>query len=77
MVVSYYFESFFSSVANHFFDISYGLSQLIVARWVEPPNLDESDNRMDFGQIVPLFLLAIPMLAGAEIYFGRYISRMF
>ena len=71
VVVSYYFKSFFSSVANRFFDLSYGLSQLVAARWWGPPNLDESDNRMDFGQIVPLFLLVIPMLAGAEIYFGK------
>jgi hypothetical protein len=63
VVVSYYFKSFFSSVANRSFDLSYGISQLAAARWVQPPDLDESDNRMDFGQIVPLFLLAIPMLA--------------
>lgn len=77
VVMSYYFKSFFSSVANRFFDLSYGISQLAAARWVQAPDLDESDNRMDFGQIVPLFLLAIPMLAAAEIYFGRYASRMF
>lgn len=77
VVMSYYFKSFFSSVANRFFDLSYGISQFATARWVQAPNLDKSDNRMDFGQIVPLFLLAIPMLAAAEIYFGRYASRMF
>lgn len=50
VVVSYYFKSFFSSVANRFFDLSYGLSQLVVARWWEPPNLDESDNELNDGE---------------------------
>ena len=77
MVLLVYFDSFLSSIANRFFDLSYGISQLYEARFANPPDLDESDNRMDFGQIVPLMLLAIPVLAAAEIYYGNYVGRQF
>lgn len=45
------------------------------ARWLSPPDLDESDNRMDFGQMVPLTLLAIPMLVATELFYGNYVHR--
>lgn len=75
VILSFYSDSFVSSIGNRFFDLSYGISLLVQARWVSPPDLDQSDNRMDFGQIVPLTMLAIPMLVAAELFYGNYVCR--
>ena len=71
LVFNFYSSSFLSRIAYVFFGVSYGISQLVVYRWTYAPQIANDPNRMDFGQIVSLILLALPMLAAAEIYYGK------
>ncbi len=66
-----YSDSFLASIPTLFFGSSYGISQVSFSRWYQPPVMTEDVNTMTFGQIVPLFLLALPALAAAEIYYGN------
>ena len=70
-VLNHYLQSFLSNIATLFFVLSYGLSQVIVSRTSYAPKLEAGANRMDFGQIVPLILLALPPLAAAEVFLGN------
>lgn len=65
-----YNRSFISRSPPLIFMISFGLSQVICSRWfIDDEVIIESS--MGFGQITPLFLLVLPLLAGAEIYYGK------
>ena len=70
-VLNHYLQSFLSNIATLFFVLSYGLSLVIVSRTSYAPKLEAGANRMDFGQIVPLILLALPPLAAAEVFLGK------
>ncbi|KAF2492824.1 hypothetical protein BU16DRAFT_91486 [Lophium mytilinum] len=63
-----YEDSFLSNFSSMIFFLAYGLAQTILVRWKNGPMLGETARRMDFGQIVSLFLLALPLLAAVEIY---------
>lgn len=65
-----YQDSFLSRIGALFFSLSYGISQVVVSRFADAPAMKESSRRWDFGQIVPIVLLSLPMLAAAEIYYG-------
>lgn len=65
-----YSNSFLPSLDDLAFSLSYGFSQVVSVRWVGEPKLAQGANRWSFGQIVPLFLLALPVFAAAEIYYG-------
>jgi hypothetical protein len=65
-----YTGSFMSEIPRLGFDMAFGISQVIFSRNFDAPSLGPSSYSMDFGQIVPLFLLALPMLVAAEIYYG-------
>ncbi|MCJ1461665.1 hypothetical protein MMC07_000262 [Pseudocyphellaria aurata] len=67
-----YHESYLSQIPWIFFEISYGLTQLVYYRWLLAHGLKDSVNQMTFGQIMPLFLLALPVLAAAETYYGSH-----
>ncbi|KAH7076240.1 hypothetical protein FB567DRAFT_156627 [Paraphoma chrysanthemicola] len=49
------------------FMLTYGFTQLILFRWLLPAFEDVKS--MGFGQITPLALLTLPILAAAEIYY--------
>ena len=66
-----YDGSFISQIPGILFDIGFGISQVASVRWVFAPLLSPISSRMDFGQIVPIFLLSLPMLVAAEIYYGK------
>jgi hypothetical protein len=72
-----YRRSFLCQIGNLFFGLSYGLSQVVVSRWVGEPTLQDGSNRVDFGQIVPIVLLTLPLLAAAEIFHGMLLSFPF
>lgn len=66
-------HSFVSELLTLLFGVVYGITQIVVDRRDVPPGgLAGSQNTMGFGQLVPLFLLALPVLAGAEVYFGTH-----
>ena len=49
------------------FSFAYGVTSVIVSR-VNKPDILGSTDAMEFGQIVPLFLVLVPILAGIEAY---------
>lgn len=66
-----YQGSFLHKIQSMTFDMCFGISQVVLNRWTYAHKLGEESNRMDFGQIVPPFLLSVPMLVAAEIYYGE------
>ena len=68
--------SFLSQVLIIVFEIAYGFAQTMISRSNMPRNGIEGDqNKMGFGQLVPLFLLLLPGLAIGELYFGEFDLR--
>jgi hypothetical protein len=65
-----YRNSFLSRIGALFFSLSYGVTQVVVSRFAGAPAMKQSSKSWDFGQIVPLVLLFLPVLAAAEIYYG-------
>ena len=64
--------SFLSQISILVFDLTYGFAQTIMYRTYTPTRgIDGNQNEMGFGQLVPLFLLLLPVLAIGEIYFGK------
>lgn len=64
-----YYESFLSRIPFLFSGISSGLTQVVTFRWRLAPNIKSNANQIDFGQIIPLLLIALPVLAAAELYY--------
>ncbi len=65
-------SSFLSEILTLLFGVSYGISQLITNREAIPSaGLLGDQNAMSFGQLVPLLLIALPVLAAGEVYFGE------
>lgn len=52
-----YSGSFLSNIPALLFGLSYGISQVSVVRWLNPPDMTEAADTMSFGQIVPLFFI--------------------
>ena len=52
------------------FGNTWGFAQVYVARWQAAPTVVGNENELGFGQLVPLFLLALPVLAAVEGYTG-------
>jgi len=63
------YNSFASQLPALFFGLSYGFATLIVLR-VKAQDLPVSALGLDFGQIVALLLLTLPILTAFETYFG-------
>jgi hypothetical protein len=64
-----YSMSFFSAIPIFLWSLSYGITGTVLSRQLKP-SVEGSENEVDFGQIVPLFLLVLPLLAGLETYYG-------
>ncbi|KAN0107868.1 hypothetical protein V8E51_007610 [Hyaloscypha variabilis] len=64
-----YNGSFLASMSDTAFSISYGISQVIAYRWLDDGVPTGNGAAIDFGQITPLFLLVLPILVAAEIYY--------
>jgi hypothetical protein len=65
-----YDDSFLSAMSGIAFSFSYGITQVVSYRWLYGQGLAGTASAVDFGQITPLFLLVLPILAAAEIYYG-------
>ncbi|KAF5677349.1 hypothetical protein FHETE_1862 [Fusarium heterosporum] len=72
-----YNTSFLSSLSTISFSFTFGLSQLSLYRWRLAPLLSPGTNNMDFGQLFPVFLLALPFLSAIETYCGYRDRRKF
>jgi len=65
-------NTFLSELLTLTFGVTYGIAQVVVAREAVPTSgLVGDQNAMGFGQLVPLLLMALPVLAAGEIYFGK------
>lgn len=62
-----YQNSFLSEIPSILLSASYGITQVVVSR-MGAPSIQGSENTVDFGQIVPIFLLTLPFLAALESY---------
>ena len=66
-------KSFLSEILTLLFGVSYGVSQVITNRNDTPrAGISGDQNAMTFGQLVPLLLIALPVLAAGEVYSGEY-----
>lgn len=65
-------RSFLSEILTLLFGVSYGISQVVTNRnQIPSAGLSGDQNAITFGQLVPLFLLTLPMLAAGEVYYGK------
>jgi len=65
-----YLDSFLPSLAQILFTLASGVSQTIFTVWFKKTEWIEMSGEWGFGQVTALILLALPVLAGAEIYNG-------
>jgi hypothetical protein len=66
-----YQESFWSEIPTLILSLSLGVTQIITTRQ-DLPSIQGSENTVDFGQIVQLFLLSLPILATVEVYYESH-----
>jgi hypothetical protein len=71
-----YDASFLSSMSGVAFSFSYGISQVVAYRWFNQGVSIGIPSTIDFGQITPIFLLVLPILVAAEIYYGTASSSL-
>ena len=65
-------NTFLSELLTLTFGVTYGMVHVAVARESVPTAGFLGDpNAMSFGQLVPLLLMALPILAAGEAYFGE------
>lgn len=63
-------ESFLGDIIGLYFIYLLGVLGIIIARWVSSVQVEGDENEMGFGQIVPLVLLGLPILAVVEVHSG-------
>jgi hypothetical protein len=70
LAIAMYRRSFFPIVPSLALMLTYGFTQAVIMQWfwVQPLNVEST---MGFGQITPLLLLVLPVLAAGEIYQGE------
>jgi len=65
-------RSFLWSFLLIWFSFSFGLTNLILQRWVLAPRLDGNSGGMGFGQVTSIFLLLLPFLSAGQGYYGEF-----
>ena len=64
-------HSFLGDLLTLQFGVALGLTQVIVPRSQKPSaGIVGSQNTINFGQLVPLLLMLLPLFAAGEVYFG-------
>ena len=65
-------NSFLGNLLMLQFGVTFGITQVIVSRIYEPSaGIVGSQNDINFGQLVPLLLMLLPLFAAGEVYFGN------
>ena len=64
-------ESFLGGIPALLMGCSLAITQVAITR-TNKPDIENSENTFDFGQIVPIFLLSLPVLAMVEMYFETH-----
>ncbi len=64
--------SFLSDLLTLQFGVALGITQVIVSRTDEPSaGVVGSQNDINFGQLVPLLLMLLPLFTAGEVFFGN------
>ncbi|KAK0507288.1 hypothetical protein JMJ35_010326 [Cladonia borealis] len=64
--------SFLGDIMSLYFGVALGITQVIVSRINEPSaGVVGSQNDINFGQLVPLLLMLLPLFAAGEVFFGN------
>jgi hypothetical protein len=68
-----FLDSFLWQIVWLFFGNLYGVRQLVWARKYvrDHVRIEGDENQLNFGQLLALFLLVLPLLAAVEAYYGR------
>ena len=68
-----FLDSFLWQIVWPFFGNLYGVQQLVWARKYvrDHVTIEGDENQLNFGQLLALFLLVLPLLASVEAYYGR------
>lgn len=70
-------RSFLWSFLLIWFSFSFGLTNLVLQRWVLAPRLDgNSGGGMGFGQVTSIFLLLLPFLSAGQGYYGELVHSL-
>ena len=65
-------RSFLSEILTTLFGVTYGIAQVITCRNLVPKaGLSGDQDSISFGQLVPVLLITLPLLAAGEIYYGE------
>ena len=68
-------HSFLGDLITALFGLIYGTTLVFVSRSNEPSaGIVGSQNTVNFGQLVPLLLMLLPLFAAGEVYFGNNIN---
>lgn len=71
------YGSFIASLLYLFLVLFMGSWQVFSPRWYIPAEMLDVEGRSSgFGQVIPLLLLALPLLAGLEIYRGKFLPSI-
>jgi hypothetical protein len=66
-------ESFAASILFLLVSLPYGITSIVVTRRVISPETRSGENSLTFGQLVPLLLLMLPVMAALELSTGTHI----
>ncbi|KAL6714805.1 hypothetical protein ACLMJK_007065 [Lecanora helva] len=64
-------QAFLSDLMTLLFGFVFGVTRIIVSRKSQGYNVVGDEDKINFGQVVPLLLLALPILAAGEAYFEQ------
>ena len=65
-------ESFLSELLSLLFSFTYGVTSVVQSRIKTPESgVSAGQDTVSFGQLVSLFLIALPILTAGEVYFGE------
>lgn len=67
-------ESFAASILFLLLSLPYGITSIFVTRKYASPDVTSGESSLTFGQLVPLLLLILPVMAALELSTGMYIS---
>jgi hypothetical protein len=69
-------ESFAASILFLLVSLPYGITSIVVTRRVISPETRSGENSLTFGQLVPLLLLMLPVMAALELSTGTHIHYL-
>jgi len=75
VALSDFFESFIASLWVLAISIVWGTLRAVTPRGQVPAQVHEQEDKITFGQVLPIFLLFLPFMAISEVVFGKFYSN--